>query len=761
MLAKVSMMMNRKVALLTAICAVAAIITTVLLSRASMAASTGYFVSPTGNDTQNGLSAGAAFRTIQKAVDLAQPGDVINLAPGTYAQDVISKRNGSSSARITITGPSNAVVKGGGRARVIEINHDNITLNGFTIDGQFGDANSPSGYRDKLLYVLGKQPLDGVSGLRVTGMTLKNAGGECMRLRYFAKQNEVSGSWIGPCGVHDFRFNGGSKNGEGIYIGTAPEQRADGKNPTTDPDLSNNNRIHSNVINTQGNECVDVKEAATGNIIENNNCTGQKDPESGGLDSRGNGNIFRNNNVYGNVGAGVRLGGDTSADGLKNLVYNNTINDNKAGGIKFQRTPQTQICGNSMSNNVGGNAVGTYGSDYVPTTACSGTTTVPAPTATPVPSASPSSAPSPSAAPAPSAPSNTTPVAGELAVTRVLASGHDGNVPQNTVDNNLSTRWSAQGDYQWIWYDFGQQHNVQSVLIAFHRGNERVTSFDIEVSDDATTWKRVYSGRSNGATLDRETFDIPDTNARYVSIVGHGNTVNNWNSLTEVDIVGGAAQVQTTVPAAPAPVEPAPSAAPAPVEAAPAAPAAPAPVEPVPSAAPAPVESAPAAPAAPVAEAPACFGYAVDGNVASFIEAETHMALSGRFEGAADGGRSGGAFMTIPGDGMREDGGTFVSFNLNVTNGGTFQVWLLGHGNDGSADSFYVQVDNGSLVQANVEQDGWGWKDADSSVNLSDGQHTLKIMNREDGSSVDKILLVKSDDYEPNGLGDAALTPCR
>jgi hypothetical protein len=137
------------------------------------------------------------------------------------------------------------------------------------------------------------------------------------------------------------------------------------------------------------------------------------------------------------------------------------------------------------------------------------------------------------------------------------------------------------------------------------------------------------------------------------------------------------------------------------------------------------------------------------------------MALSGRFTGAAEGGRSGGTFMTIPGDGMREDAGTYVSFDLNVTNGGTFQVWLLGRGDNGSTDSFYLQADNGSLVQANVPEGEWGWKEAGSSINLSDGQHTLKILNREDGSSVDKIVLVKSGDYEPSGLGDAALTPCR
>ncbi len=88
------------------------------------------------------------------------------------------------------------------------------------------------------------------------------------------------------------------------------------------------------------------------------------------MDLRGNSNIFRHNEIYGNVGAGVRLGGDKENDGIYNDVYENTIRDNLAGGIKFQRKPQRKICGNTMSNNEGGNSVGEYRSDFNPTESC-------------------------------------------------------------------------------------------------------------------------------------------------------------------------------------------------------------------------------------------------------------------------------------------------------------------------------------------------------------------------------------------------------
>jgi len=330
------------------------------------AASVDYYVSPAGSDANAGTDAAKPFKTVQQALDLAQPGARITLAPGVYAQDIRSVRDGSASARITLAGPADAVIQGGGAGRIIEINHDYLALEGFTVDGLWGDPNSAAGYRDKLLYVLGKQSRDGVSGLRVMSMTFRNAGGECIRLHYFAQHNEIAESNISNCGVHDFRFDAGGKNGEGIYIGTAPEQRGDGKNPTADPDLSNANWIHHNTFDTQGNECVDIKEAATGNIVEYNRCTGQRDPESGGFDSRGSGNIFRANESYGNTGAGLRLGGDEASAGIGNDVYGNSIHDNQVGGIKFQRQPQGQVCGNVMSNNTGGDTVGTYGAAFAP-----------------------------------------------------------------------------------------------------------------------------------------------------------------------------------------------------------------------------------------------------------------------------------------------------------------------------------------------------------------------------------------------------------
>jgi Protein of unknown function (DUF1565) len=328
------------------------------------------YIDPSKGRDQNPGSAKAPLKTIQRGVDLAQPSDTIILAAGDYLQDIVSKRNGLQGAPITIRGPSTAVVRGGGNSRIIEINHDYITLEGFTVDGLFGNPDESSGYRDKLIYALGKNVGSGVTGLKILDMTLRNSGGEALRLRYFAHNNEIGNCTISNCGIYDFKFSGGGNVGDGIYIGTATDQLGDGKNPTAEPDQSNNNWIHHNTIDTQGSECVDIKEGSYSNIVEYNICTGSKAPDSAGINCRGNGNILRNNEVYGNLGAGVRLGGHQLTEGINNDVYSNNIHDNQAGGIKFMSEPQGRICGNEMTNNTGGNSVGNYASLFEPTKVC-------------------------------------------------------------------------------------------------------------------------------------------------------------------------------------------------------------------------------------------------------------------------------------------------------------------------------------------------------------------------------------------------------
>src|SRR6266516_3751618 len=79
------------------------------------------------------------------------------------------------------------------------------------------------------------------------------------------------------------------------------------------------------------------------------------------------------------------------------------------------------------------------------------------------------------------------------------------------------------------------------VTIAWYRGTEWASAFDIEVSLDSLTWTRAFTGRSSGQTLQPERYDFPAVPGRYVRIVGHGQwsgttQLSFWNSITEVTI---------------------------------------------------------------------------------------------------------------------------------------------------------------------------------------------------------------------------------
>jgi hypothetical protein len=321
---------------------------TLLCISVTQAMAETYFVNPAA------IESGAGTRddpmpSIQNAFQRAMPGDTIRLAPGRYFQDFRTVRDGRPGEPIIIEGERDAIVSGAGEPRIVQINHDYIELKNFTIDGKHRDDDNEDAYRDKLIYAVGTHAGNGVTGVRILNMNLKNAGGECIRLRYQAQRNEVAHSTIQNCGIYDFVFAGGGKNGEGIYIGTAPEQLGKNGVPDSAIDRSDNNWIHHNTFDTRGNECVDIKEGSSGNIVEHNHCTGQRDKDSAGLDARGNGNIFRHNNVYKNRGAGIRLGGDTAQDGIQNSAYANTLRDNAVGSLKVMTKPQGKICGNIIA----------------------------------------------------------------------------------------------------------------------------------------------------------------------------------------------------------------------------------------------------------------------------------------------------------------------------------------------------------------------------------------------------------------------------
>jgi hypothetical protein len=131
-----------------------------------------------------------------------------------------------------------------------------------------------------------------------------------------------------------------------------------------------------------------------------------------------------------------------------------------------------------------------------------------------------------------------------LAVVEVTATSSDGNIPENTIDGDLTTRWSAQTvdpeDPEHITWDLGEVEQLGYLGIAWHQGDLREAFYAIAVSTDGQTWQTVVAdGASSGSAIDLEpvTFDgvAPEDGlaARYVRYLGFGNSAGSgWNSIT-------------------------------------------------------------------------------------------------------------------------------------------------------------------------------------------------------------------------------------
>jgi ribulose bisphosphate carboxylase small subunit len=106
------------------------------------------------------------------------------------------------------------------------------------------------------------------------------------------------------------------------------------------------------------------------------------------------------------------------------------------------------------------------------------------------------------------------------------------------IDKDLSTRWAAFGDGQWLQLDMGTADTLKAINIAWFKGFERTVSFDVQTSLDNSTWKTVYNGKSSGTSVTFEKVKLPTTVARYIRIVGHGSNIHLWNAINEIEVLG-------------------------------------------------------------------------------------------------------------------------------------------------------------------------------------------------------------------------------
>lgn len=114
-----------------------------------------------------------------------------------------------------------------------------------------------------------------------------------------------------------------------------------------------------------------------------------------------------------------------------------------------------------------------------------------------------------------------------------------------TLDGDLSPKssWRAEGEGQWIQWDLGEVLKLKELKIGFLKGDSRKYTFEIKVSKSGKSddWASLIAkGESDGQSKEMQTFSIKPTEARYVKLIGYGNThprFPKWINITEATFV--------------------------------------------------------------------------------------------------------------------------------------------------------------------------------------------------------------------------------
>lgn len=138
------------------------------------------------------------------------------------------------------------------------------------------------------------------------------------------------------------------------------------------------------------------------------------------------------------------------------------------------------------------------------------------------------------------------------ALTGATDNGNDGNTAAGAIDRKLSTRWSQSSTNALLTVDMGVNHPVDRLKIAWYKSSERQAKFNISYSTNNSTYTNIpplgggTNFISNGTTSENnyQEFSLVQSSptqaitARWIRYTGLGNTLNNWNSITEFEVYG-------------------------------------------------------------------------------------------------------------------------------------------------------------------------------------------------------------------------------
>ena len=85
----------------------------------------------------------------------------------------------------------------------------------------------------------------------------------------------------------------------------------------------------------------------------------------------------------------------------------------------------------------------------------------------------------------------------KLSVSKITEAGGTPSLgPKYSIDDDLATRWSELGLGSSLTLDIGKKKTVCNLEVSWYRGTERISKFEIGVSNDGKSFTDVFSGTS-------------------------------------------------------------------------------------------------------------------------------------------------------------------------------------------------------------------------------------------------------------------------
>ena len=105
------------------------------------------------------------------------------------------------------------------------------------------------------------------------------------------------------------------------------------------------------------------------------------------------------------------------------------------------------------------------------------------------------------------------------------------------IDNDEDSKWLAYGSQVNVDLDLGGTQKLDYLKLSFYEGDDKIFSFKVYALVDGL-YKQVGSKKSIGTSTSLETFDLSDSETRYVRIQFSGNDIDDSNGLYDIEAWG-------------------------------------------------------------------------------------------------------------------------------------------------------------------------------------------------------------------------------